>query len=121
VGIRPDAGVKARCAVTAARAWLGIAFALAATAAAAQGPAPAFPPEQIRKGAAIYDQNCAPCHGPRMLDPNSAFDLRTFPSDQKSRFFNSVAKGKNAMPPWGDLFKGDEIEALWAYVMAGER
>jgi len=24
------------------------------------------------------------------------------------------------MPPWGDLFKADDIEALWAYVMAGE-
>jgi mono/diheme cytochrome c family protein len=24
------------------------------------------------------------------------------------------------MPPWGDLLKPDEIEALWAYVTAGE-
>jgi hypothetical protein len=25
------------------------------------------------------------------------------------------------MPPWGDLFKPDQIDALWAYVIAGER
>src|SRR5262245_21456614 len=45
----------------------------------------------------------------------------TFPPDQKNRFVTSVTKGKNQMPPWGDLFNGDEIEALWAYVMAGEK
>jgi mono/diheme cytochrome c family protein len=95
-----------------------LALALVWTAAAAQEQ---FPPEQIRKGADIYAQNCAPCHGARMLDPDSAFDLRTFPPDAKSRFVNSVTKGKNSMPPWGDLLKNDDIEALWAYVMAGEK
>jgi hypothetical protein len=24
------------------------------------------------------------------------------------------------MPPWGDLVKPEDIEALWAYVVAGE-
>jgi hypothetical protein len=56
-----------------------------------------------------------------MLDPNSAFDLRTFPADEKARFVHSVTKGLNAMPPWGDLLKPDDVEALWAYVRAGER
>ena len=96
-------------------------FALVVPAAPqAQEGAP-FAPEKISQGAAIYAQNCAPCHGPRMRDPEGAFDLRKFPSDQKGRFVQSVSKGKNAMPPWGDLFKGDEIDALWAYVMAGEK
>jgi mono/diheme cytochrome c family protein len=80
-----------------------------------------FPPAQIRHGADLYAQNCAPCHGARMLDPNSAFDLRTFPPDQKGRFVNSVTKGLNSMPPWGDILKPIDIEALWAYVRAGER
>jgi mono/diheme cytochrome c family protein len=56
-----------------------------------------------------------------MLDPQGAFDLRTFPRDDKSRFVTSVTKGKNQMPPWGDLLKPDDIEALWAYVTAGEK
>ena len=34
---------------------------------------------------------------------------------------NSVAKGKNSMPPWDGLLKPEEIEALWAYVVAGEK
>ena len=84
-------------------------------------PAQDFTPEQIRKGAGIYGQNCAPCHGPRMLDPSSAFDLRTFPADQKNRFVHSVTKGLNSMPPWGDMLKPEDVDALWAYVRAGER
>ncbi len=44
-----------------------------------------------------------------------------FPPDQHDRFVNSVTRGKNQMPPWGDFFKPDQLEALWAYVMAGER
>jgi mono/diheme cytochrome c family protein len=94
-------------------------MALAGAPASAQGPK--FPPEQVSAGADIYSRNCSPCHGPRMLDPQSAFNLRTFPPDQHDRFVNSVTRGKNQMPPWGDMLKPDDIEALWAYVTAGER
>ena len=99
---------------------------LVAAIAIALGPANAlaqeqFSPAQIKLGASIYSQNCAPCHGPRMADPQGAFDLRAFPPGEKNRFLNSVSKGKNQMPPWGDLFSADEIEALWAYTMAGEK
>ena len=97
---------------------LGCVLAMIGASAAAQEQ---FASERVKQGATIYSQNCAPCHGPRMADPEGAFDLRTFPPDQKSRFVNSVTKGKNSMPPWGDLFSPDEIEALWAYVMAGEK
>ena len=81
----------------------------------------AYTPEQIKKGSAMYAQHCAPCHGPRMRDPEGSSDLRKFPRDQRERFVNSVTKGLKSMPPWGDLFKPDDIEALWAYVVAGER
>ena len=74
-----------------------------------------------KRGAEIFERNCAPCHGPRMQDPESAFDLRKFPRDQYDRFVNSVTRGKNQMPPWGDMLKPEEIEALWAYVTTGER
>ena len=91
------------------------------TLASLQCGAQEFAPEKIKEGATIYSQNCSPCHGPRMADPQGAFDLRTFPPDQKSRFLNSVTNGKNSMPPWGGLFNPDQIESLWAYVMAGEK
>ena len=77
--------------------------------------------EDVKKGSAIYSQNCSPCHGPRMLDPQGAFDLRTFPRDEKNRFLTSVSKGKNQMPPWGGLLSPADIEALWAYTVAGEK
>src|SRR2546422_8581507 len=85
---------------------------------------PTFPPEQVQIGSAIYSRNCSGCHGSRMQGADAelgAFDLRYFPRDQHDRFVNSVTKGKNTMPPWGDLFKPAEIEALWAYVCAGEK
>jgi mono/diheme cytochrome c family protein len=100
---------------------------IAAAAAYAQAvlaqdtPAQHFAPEQLKKGSALYAQNCSPCHGPRMADPEGSFDLRKFPRDQHSRFVTSVAKGKNSMPPWGDMLKPEDIEALWAYVVAGEK
>jgi hypothetical protein len=56
-----------------------------------------------------------------MVDPQSAFDLRKFPPDEKTRFVNVLMRGKNAMPPLGGLFGAEEIDALWAYVVAGEK
>jgi mono/diheme cytochrome c family protein len=83
--------------------------------------AQSFPKDQIAVGAELYAVNCSPCHGARMQEPGAAFNLRKFPPDQRERFVNSVTRGKNQMPPWGDFFKPEQLEALWAYVMAGER
>jgi mono/diheme cytochrome c family protein len=94
--------------------------ALALALASATTTAQDFPPERIRAGAAIFSRNCSPCHGSRMQNPESAFDLRKFPADQHERFVSSVMRGKNQMPPWGDLLNAEEVESLWAYVMAGE-
>ena len=100
---------------------LGGALALYGASVAAQGTDRRFEPEQISKGAALFLRNCAPCHGPRMVDPQSAFDLRKFPPDEKTRFVNVLMRGKNAMPPLGGLFGSEEIDALWDYVVAGEK
>jgi mono/diheme cytochrome c family protein len=94
---------------------LGVAFALACLPAFAQDP------QRVAIGAEIYSRNCSACHGSRMLDPQGAFDLRKFPRGERERFVNSVMKGKNAMPPWGDLLKPEDVEALWLYVITGER
>ena len=89
--------------------------------APAAAQAQRFTPEQVEAGAAIYQRNCSPCHGPQMQDPQSAFNLRNFPADQQDRFVASVTRGKNQLPPWGDMLKPEDIEALWAYVAAGGR
>jgi mono/diheme cytochrome c family protein len=103
---------------------IAVGWALAfgcVTASAQKSPPQRFSGKQISAGAAIFARNCSPCHGAHMADPEGAFDLRTFPHDQHSRFVNSVTNGKNSMPPWGGLLKPEEIEELWAYVVAGEK
>jgi mono/diheme cytochrome c family protein len=104
------------------RVALSIALAcFLMTAPAAAEDARSFPNDQIATGAELYAVNCSPCHGARMEDPGAAFNLRKFPPDQRERFVNAVTRGRNQMPPWGDFFKPDQLQALWAYVVAGER
>jgi mono/diheme cytochrome c family protein len=105
-----------RCAASLFGAVLQFASALAV----AQSALPPDVSERIRLGADVYARNCSPCHGSRMLDPQGAFDLRQFPHDQRDRFISSVTHGKNQMPPWGDLLKPEELDALWAYVTGGD-
>jgi mono/diheme cytochrome c family protein len=105
----------------AASALVVCVVALICSRALAEKEKPSFPKEQIAAGAELYAINCSPCHGPHMLGADSAFNLRKFPPDQRERFVTSVTRGKNQMPPWGDFFKADQLEALWAYVTAGER
>jgi mono/diheme cytochrome c family protein len=125
--LRPAAGLTGSSVASrrssAATGSLRPAFAgiLLATSMTASAPAEDATTDRIRAGAEIYAVNCSPCHGPRMQGSESAFDLRKFPPDQHDRFLNSVTRGKNQMPPWGDAFSADQLEALWAYVTAGER
>jgi mono/diheme cytochrome c family protein len=101
---------------------LALGLMLACASAAAQDPGEKkFAPEQIKKGAALYASHCESCHGVRMIGPPWAIDLKTFPRDSPARFADSVTYGVRGMPPWGDVIKPDEIEALWAYVVAGEK
>ena len=79
-----------------------------------------FAPEQIKRGESLYAKNCESCHGVGMTGGEWAIDLKTFPRDNPSRFVHSVTNGKNAMPPWGDVLSRADIDALWAYVVAGE-
>ena len=97
-----------------------LALALLCASIHAQEATPQFPPEQIAKGGALFARHCATCHGTRMRNPQWAVDLRTFPRDARARFVDSVANGKRNMPPWDDVLNAEEIEALWAYVVAGE-
>ena len=77
-----------------------------------------FSAAEVKQGAAIYAQNCSACHGPRMLDPQGAFDLRAFPRNERERFITSVTKGKNQMPPWRGVLDMEQVDALWTYVRA---
>jgi mono/diheme cytochrome c family protein len=97
-----------------------LGLALLCASAAAQAEPGQFPPDQIKQGAALFTRHCATCHGTRMRNPQWAIDLRTFPRDAHNRFVDSVTNGKRNMPPWDDVLQPADIEALWAYVVAGE-
>ena len=94
------------------------------TSTADGAPAPAGAPADpllVQKGRGLYKDYCQKCHGLNMVSPGGAFfDLRTFPLDDKPRFAASVMNGKRAMPAWGEVFKGDDLEALWSYVRSGQ-
>jgi mono/diheme cytochrome c family protein len=106
-----------------------ILLGLAGTALAEDASPPqiavetAYPDNQqlIAQGRELYHRMpCVRCHGGNCVQNSSAaFDLRTFPHDDKARFVNSVTKGKNGrMPPWGDVLKPEEIDQLWAYIQS---
>ena len=99
---------------------LAASLGLALIGASAGAQDRQFPADQIRQGRDLFARNCATCHGTRMRNPQGAFDLHAFPRDAHDRFVDSVANGKRNMPAWDDALAPDEIEALWAYVMAGE-
>jgi cytochrome c55X len=106
----------AALAVMAALA--GIPAAAAQQQQAANGPAELA---QVQHGKRLYADHCSHCHGFNMVSAGDVtFDLRTFPHDQRERFFDSVTNGKdNRMPPWGDVLTQDEIADIWSYVCTG--
>lgn len=76
--------------------------------------------DEIDEGRLIFHDLCAPCHGKDMANPGLAFDLRTFPHDDPTRFRNSVSNGKGqGMPAWKDKLTPEDIDLLWAYVKSG--
>jgi cytochrome c55X len=78
-------------------------------------------PEQAQRGKQLYATHCSHCHGFNMVSAgNVTYDLRTFPRDQRERFFESVTNGRNnRMPPWGDAISQEEIADIWAYICTG--
>lgn len=81
-----------------------------------------FSAEQVAQGAMLYRQLCQQCHGHALQNSGgSTFDLRRFPRDDKARFVTSVTEGRNEMPPWDDVLEPEDVDALWAYVVATQR
>jgi mono/diheme cytochrome c family protein len=80
-----------------------------------------FDPKLVARGSELFATHCSTCHGNRMSKPEWApVDLRKFPKGDHNRFVDTVTFGIRNMPPWEDVLKPNDIEALWAYVIAGE-
>jgi mono/diheme cytochrome c family protein len=89
----------------------------AAVIAISPAPARAQDRETIEAGHQLYDMHCMSCHGERLQNPGSSFDLRGLHPNEKPRFTTSVLDGKGTqMPPWRGTLSETEIEQLWAYV-----
>jgi mono/diheme cytochrome c family protein len=72
---------------------------------------------QIEAGQALYETHCVSCHGERLQNPGSSFDLRALHPNERPRFETAVQDGKGTqMPPWRGVFSTDELDQLWAYV-----
>ena len=100
----------------------GILFTALVFASAGGFAQESFDPKQIAKGSELFATHCSTCHGNRMSKPEWApVDLRKFPKEDHNRFVDTVTYGVRNMPPWDDVLKPDDIEALWAYVQAGEK
>ncbi len=71
---------------------------------------------QIEAGAELYQAKCAECHGERLVNPGSSFDLKKLGADERPRFNKSVMEGKDQMPSWQGMLSDADLDQLWAYI-----
>ena len=82
------------------------------------------PAKSEDKGAALYKQKCAACHGPDGKGDTPAGKstrVRSFGDPDVGKQSDDelagvIEKGKNKMPAYGKSLKPDEIKALVAYI-----
>jgi mono/diheme cytochrome c family protein len=72
----------------------------------------------IEAGEQIYEENCAPCHGAKLRNPGTSFDLRKLTTADRPRFDKFVMEGKGQMPPWRGTLDEAELDQVWAYIRA---
>ncbi len=78
--------------------------------------APAQDQSSIGAGGALYEEHCQVCHGEKLRNPGSSFDLRELRAGERARFDKGVLEGRGQMPPWRGTLEPAEIDLLWAYV-----
>lgn len=89
---------------------------------------PAFPPSGqesgaaraqggiAARGAALYQQNCLPCHGEAGGGGVGPKLARNPILTQADRFRTTVSQGRGAMPPWGAVLRAQEIADIRAWL-----
>ena len=73
----------------------------------------------IARGAQLYAQTCAVCHGQQAM--GGVKDLRRMTRETHGRFNDIVLKGiygDKGMASFADLLKADEVEAIHGYLIA---
>jgi mono/diheme cytochrome c family protein len=104
----PGNGFGRRAAsLTAAAAC---ALATVAAGAAAQ--------DAVEAGEQLYEEHCVGCHGEKLRNPGTTFDLRKLTAEDRPRFDKFVMEGKGQMPPWRGTLDQADLDRLWAYIRA---
>ncbi len=73
----------------------------------------------IQRGATLYSEICAVCHGPRGVSANS--DLRYMSRETRARFADIVLRGlllDQGMARFDDLLDEEGVAAIYAYLVA---
>lgn len=94
--------------------WLVLGFAVVTAPLRAQEG-------DVEAGAAVYEENCATCHGEKLRATGAAPDLKGLGADQRAKFDMMVSQGKGQMPSWEGVLSDDEKAAVWAYIRARAR
>jgi mono/diheme cytochrome c family protein len=97
----------------------GFGIIVAACAVACMGtPASAQADAVIQAGEQVYEDNCQQCHGEKLRNPGTSFDLRQYKADDRPRFNKFLMEGKGQMPSWQGTLSDSDVDALWAYIRA---
>ena len=75
----------------------------------------------IEAGEQLYEEHCVGCHGEKLRNPGTTFDLRKLRSDDRARFDKFVMEGKGQMPPLRGTLEEADLDRLWGYVRANAR
>jgi len=90
----------------------------AGEAVATPGPAGIMPTGHPQRGAAVYAQNCLPCHGEAAaggMGPKLAGNAIL---NNDASFQQTVMRGRGAMPAWGAILKPQEIADVHAWLQS---
>src|SRR5262249_11431106 len=102
-------GNTSRAAPTSVIAACALGVVCAATAAAQ---------DAVEAGEQLYEEHCGSCHGEKLRNPGTTFDLRKLGAEDRPRFDRFVMEGKGQMPPWRGTLGEVDLDRLWAYVRA---
>ena len=102
------------CLACAAPCFLTSAAAMGADSDSAQS-----------KGKALYQKNCASCHGAtgrgdgkaaQSLNPPPRSFEKTLPTLKRRDAMEIIVEGKGQMPAWGDVLSSKDVKAILDYL-----
>lgn len=96
-----------RLGVIAITAFMGIGVVILSILSILEAPPPAEPEVGGDQTAALYTENCAPCHGPRISVPPG------------TNLHEVIAQGSHEnMPAWSGDLSNDQIDALVGFILS---